>query len=197
MAVLSDVYKTKNNREITLTPWQASVFEATIEKFKQDGVGGDDVFEETYVLQKAIAEYITGNLAKGGGNGEVPIQGATVYNAILGIETVAPVAVEPEVTIDDIVKEEEVVTKEKNIKFRDMRDKDAPFRPKSMKEYLDSLKGAPKLEPGTGKGRGGIKGGGTQAINTSEGSTGKAVKFTDRAAMKAFKRNKSRNFFKR
>jgi len=66
MARLSDVYKSKNNREIVLTNFQAQVFEAVIEKFKREGVGGDDIFEETYVLQKDIAEYITGNIAEGG-----------------------------------------------------------------------------------------------------------------------------------
>jgi len=90
MARLSDVYKTKNNREIVLDAFQANVFEATIEKFKADGVGGDDIFEETYVLQKEIAEYITGNIAAGsGGIGGLATQ---TYNYILGIETVAPTA---------------------------------------------------------------------------------------------------------
>lgn len=90
MARLSDVYKTKNNREIVLDAFQANVFEATIEKFKADGVGGDDIFEETYVLQKEIAEYITGNISAGsGGIGGLATQ---TYNYILGIETVAPTA---------------------------------------------------------------------------------------------------------
>jgi len=47
MARLSDVYKSKNNREIVLTTFQAQVFEAVIEKFQRAGVGGDDIFEET------------------------------------------------------------------------------------------------------------------------------------------------------
>ena len=108
MARLSDVYKTKNNREIVLDAFQANVFEATIEKFKADGVGGDDIFEETYVLQKEIAEYITGNIAAGsGGIGGLATQ---TYNYILGIETVAPTAppvvVEPTpVAPDPIVQE--------------------------------------------------------------------------------------------
>lgn len=108
MARLSDVYKTKNNREIVLDAFQANVFEATIEKFKADGVGGDDIFEETYVLQKEIAEYITGNIAAGsGGIGGLATQ---TYNYILGIEAVAPTAppvvVEPTpVAPDPIVQE--------------------------------------------------------------------------------------------
>jgi len=108
MARLSDVYKTKNNREIVLDAFQANVFEATIEKFKADGVGGDDIFEETYVLQKEIAEYITGNIAAGsGGIGGLATQ---TYNYILGIEAVAPTAppvvVEPTpIAPDPIVQE--------------------------------------------------------------------------------------------
>jgi hypothetical protein len=108
MARLSDVYKTKNNREIVLDAFQANVFEATIEKFKADGVGGDDIFEETYVLQKEIAEYITGNISAGsGGIGGLATQ---TYNYILGIEAVTPTAppivVEPTpVAPDPIVQE--------------------------------------------------------------------------------------------
>ena len=93
MAKLSDVYKTKNNREIVLDAFQANVFEATIEKFKAEGVGGDDIFEETYVLQKEIAEYITGNISSGGGAiGGLAVQ---TYNYILGIETVVAAAPSP------------------------------------------------------------------------------------------------------
>ena len=93
MAKLSDVYKTKNNREIVLDAFQANVFEATIEKFKAEGVGGDDIFEETYVLQKEIAEYITGNISSGGGAiGGLAVQ---TYNYILGIETVVAAAPTP------------------------------------------------------------------------------------------------------
>lgn len=93
MAKLSDVYKTKNNREIVLDAFQANVFEATIEKFKAEGVGGDDIFEETYVLQKEIAEYITGNIASGGGAiGGLAVQ---TYNYILGIETITAAAPTP------------------------------------------------------------------------------------------------------
>lgn len=93
MAKLSDVYKTKNNREIVLDAFQANVFEATIEKFKAEGVGGDDIFEETYVLQKEIAEYITGNISSGGGAiGGLAVQ---TYNYILGIETITAAAPTP------------------------------------------------------------------------------------------------------
>ena len=106
MARLSDVYKTKNNREIVLDAFQANVFEATIEKFKADGVGGDDIFGETYVLQKEIAEYITGNISAGsGGIGGLATQ---TYNYILGIETVAPTAPPPIAVEPDPVPPAEV-----------------------------------------------------------------------------------------
>jgi hypothetical protein len=102
MAVLSDVYKTKNNREITLTPFQALVFDAVINKFKIDGVGGDDIFEETYVLQKMIAEYITSNKPKSGATGEVRAQAVQCYNAILGITTPAVSVPQPDPIPDPI-----------------------------------------------------------------------------------------------
>tara|TARA_R110001606_G_scaffold395577_1_gene568095 strand:- start:2700 stop:3254 length:555 start_codon:yes stop_codon:yes gene_type:complete len=105
MAVLSDVYKTKNNREITLTAFQALVFDAVIRKFKIDGVGGDDIFEETYVLQKMIAEYITSNKPKSGNTGDVRGQAVECYNAILGIVVPVVSAPQPDPIEDPIADE--------------------------------------------------------------------------------------------
>ena len=76
-----------------------------IEKFKRDGVGGDDVFEETYVLQKMIAEYITSNCPKSGGPGEIPGKAVTTYNAILGIESVQVSVPQPDPITDPVVDE--------------------------------------------------------------------------------------------
>ena len=153
MAVLSDIYKTRNNREMVLTPFQADIFEATLDKLKLDGVGGDDIIEETYVLQKAIAEFITSNMAKGGANGEVPIRAVEVYNNILGIEA-SSVSTPVEVVNNDplptsplkpvkpirkpvpIVRNIPTKSTPKNIKFRDLRPADRPFRPRSMAEVL-------------------------------------------------------------
>jgi hypothetical protein len=159
-ASLSDVYKAKNNREVVLNEFQAQVFENVIEQFKSQGVGGDDIFEDTYVLQKEIAQYITGNVTAGAGSTKgLALQ---TYNFILGIETMKsdPVVVAPESDdeeIDEIeeIEEEEVVREikmgrpkstmekygpksniRKNIKFRDMRDKIRTRRPKTMAEYL-------------------------------------------------------------
>ncbi len=163
MARLSDVYKSKNNREIVLTNFQAQVFEAVIEKFKREGVGGDDIFEETYVLQKDIAEYITGNIAEGGG--AVGGLATQTYNFILGIEAAAPVVPDP--VVDPIVEEEVIPLQEspiipvkkpgpRNIPFRDLRDKNRPFRPKSMAEFLKN-RGAGGIKPAINITRGGAR----------------------------------------
>ena len=129
MARLSDVYKSKNNREIVLTNFQAQVFEAVIEKFKREGVGGDDIFEETYVLQKDIAEYITGNIAEGGG--AVGGLATQTYNFILGIEAAEPVIPDP--IVEEEIAEEEDAIEELPVSpspvFRPIP-KPRPFRPK-------------------------------------------------------------------
>lgn len=149
-ASLSDVYKAKNNREVVLNEFQAQVFENVIEQFKSQGVGGDDIFEDTYVLQKEIAQYITGNVTAGAGSTKgLALQ---TYNFILGIETMKsdPVVVAPDSDDEEIdeIEEEEVIQEikrnprksniRKNIKFRDMRDKIRTRRPKTMAEYLKS-----------------------------------------------------------
>lgn len=163
MAILSDVYKTRNNREIVLTPYQAQVFEATIEKFKRDGVGGDDIFEETYVLQKKIAEYITGNIAPSSGALVNP-KATEVYNNILGIESAVsvapPVPIEEEPTPPPLPESPKIPVKKpvrepvsptpapkpiRNIPFRDLRTK--PARPRTMTEFLRRNPGA--LTPGS------------------------------------------------
>ena len=164
MAILSDVYKTRNNREIVLTPFQAQVFEATIEKFKRDGVGGDDIFEETYVLQKRIAEFITTQLAQSSGNQNVSVRATQVYNNILGIESAVAVEpepiVEPDPTPPPLPESPKIPVKKpvgtvkapapvreapRNIPFRDLRTK--PSRPSSMTEFLRRNPGA--LRPGS------------------------------------------------
>tara|TARA_Y100000389_G_C17433654_1_gene504204 strand:- start:698 stop:1255 length:558 start_codon:yes stop_codon:yes gene_type:complete len=158
MAVLSDIYKTRNNREMVLTPFQADIFEATLDKFKLDGVGGDDIIEETYVLQKAIAEFITSNMAKGGGTGEVAVRAVEVYNNILGIETSSVTTPVEVVKNDKVVKRplkdklskfEPAGGSVKNVKFRDLRPADRPFRPSSMAEVLKMRPDLVKTNPMT------------------------------------------------
>lgn len=77
-----------SDREIVLTPFQAQVFNQTIQYFKTNGVGGDNVFEDTYVLQKRVAEYIKGNVTTGGGSPNSFVN--QIYNGVLGITPVAP-----------------------------------------------------------------------------------------------------------
>ena len=84
---LTGIYNS-NDREIVLTPFQAQVFNQTIEYFKTTGVGGDNVFEDTYVLQKRVAEYIKGNVTTAGGSASSFVN--QIYNGVLGITPVAP-----------------------------------------------------------------------------------------------------------
>lgn len=84
---LTGIYNS-SDREIVLTPFQAQVFNQTIEYFKTNGVGGDNVFEDTYVLQKRVAEYIKGNVTTSGGSASSFVN--QIYNGVLGITPVAP-----------------------------------------------------------------------------------------------------------
>ena len=84
---LTGIYNS-NDREIVLTPFQAQVFNQTIQYFKTNGVGGDNVFEDTYVLQKRVAEYIKENVTTAGGSTSSFVN--QIYNGVLGITPVAP-----------------------------------------------------------------------------------------------------------
>lgn len=79
---LTGIYNS-NDREIVLTPFQAQIFNDVIQYFRTNGVGGDNVFEDTYVLQKTVAEYIKANVGASGGNSSSFI--LQVYNGVLGI----------------------------------------------------------------------------------------------------------------
>jgi hypothetical protein len=83
---LAGIYN--NDREIVLTQFQAQVFNQTVQYFRTNGVGGDNIFEDTYVLQKRIAEYIKQNIPQGGNAPSTFIN--QVYNGVLGITTTAP-----------------------------------------------------------------------------------------------------------
>ena len=84
---LTGIYNS-SEREIVLTPFQAQVFNQTIQYFKTTGVGGDSVFEDTYVLQKRVAEYIKQNVTTSGGSTSSFVN--QIYNGVLGITPVAP-----------------------------------------------------------------------------------------------------------
>lgn len=84
---LTGIYNS-NDREIVLTQFQAQIFNDVIQYFRTNGVGGDNVFEDTYVLQKTVAEYIKENVTTGGGNPSSFI--LSVYNGVLGITPEVP-----------------------------------------------------------------------------------------------------------
>tara|TARA_B100001093_G_C26842905_1_gene1021435 strand:- start:2221 stop:2862 length:642 start_codon:yes stop_codon:yes gene_type:complete len=173
MAKLSDVYKTKNNREIVLDAFQANVFEATIEKFKAEGVGGDDIFEETYVLQKEIAEYITGNISSGGGAiGGLAVQ---TYNYILGIETITAAAptpivetpIEPDLPpIEEIAPDLPPLVQESPVVKPPKPKPYTPYRPlkpfKPVRPFKPAVNVSPKPKP-----RPIIRGGATSGGNSN------------------------------
>jgi hypothetical protein len=85
---LTGIYNS-SDREIVLNSAQANIFNQTIQYFKTNGVGGDNVFEDTYVLQKRVAEYIKENM---GGVLTMNTQSAIlqVYNGVLGISPATP-----------------------------------------------------------------------------------------------------------
>ena len=68
--------------EVTLTPFQAQVFNLAIARFSTLGVSGNSVFSDTYVLQKAVIDYISNNTITSGNQTTAATQ---VYNGILGI----------------------------------------------------------------------------------------------------------------
>ena len=70
--------------EVTLTPFQAQVFNLVIRRFSTLGVSGNSILSDTYVLQKAVIDYISNNtITSGNANADVIAQ--QVYNGVLGI----------------------------------------------------------------------------------------------------------------
>ena len=90
---LTGIYNS-SEKEIVLTPFQAQIFNQTIQYFKTNGVGGDNVFEDTYVLQKRVAEYIKQNVTTSGGSTSSFVN--QIYNGVLGITPVAPPPPQPD-----------------------------------------------------------------------------------------------------
>lgn len=68
--------------EVTLTPFQAQVFNLAIARFNQLGVNGNSVLSDTYVLQRAVIDYISNNTITSGNANAIAQQ---VYNGVLGI----------------------------------------------------------------------------------------------------------------
>ena len=83
---LTGIYNS-SDREIVLNSAQANIFNQTIQYFKTNGVSRGNVFEDTYVLQKRVAEYIKENMS---GVLTMNTQSAIlqVYNGVLGISSV-------------------------------------------------------------------------------------------------------------
>jgi hypothetical protein len=73
--------------EVTLTPFQASIFNLVIARFNTLGVNGNSVFSDTYVLQKAVIDYISNNTITSGNQTTAATQ---VYNGVLNIVPPTP-----------------------------------------------------------------------------------------------------------
>ena len=71
--------------EVELSEYQASVFVEAENILRNDGYLGEDLFEDTYVIQKAMVEYITLNITDIGTASEISSDARQVYNGILDI----------------------------------------------------------------------------------------------------------------
>ena len=72
-------------QEIELSEYQANVFVEAENILRNDGYLGEDLFEDTYVIQKAMVEYITMNIADTGTTAEISSDARQVYNGVLDI----------------------------------------------------------------------------------------------------------------
>lgn len=72
-------------QEIELSEYQANVFVEAENILRNDGYLGEDLFEDTYVIQKAMVEYIAMNITDIGTTAEISSDARQVYNGVLGI----------------------------------------------------------------------------------------------------------------
>lgn len=72
-------------QEIELSEYQANVFVEAENILRNDGYLGEDLFEDTYVIQKAMVEYISMNITDIGTTAEISSDARQVYNGVLGI----------------------------------------------------------------------------------------------------------------
>jgi hypothetical protein len=72
-------------QEIELSEYQANVFVEAENILRNDGYLGEDLFEDTYVIQKAMVEYITMNITDVGTSAEISSDARQVYNGVLDI----------------------------------------------------------------------------------------------------------------
>lgn len=71
--------------EVELSEYQASVFVEVENILRNDGYLGEDLFEDTYVIQKAMVEYIVLNITDMGTSAEISSDARQVYNGIFDI----------------------------------------------------------------------------------------------------------------
>lgn len=86
------------NQEIVFTDYQADVFNEAEMLLKTQGYLGEPLFEDTYVLNKRLAEWILANTSMSGTT--VESSATNAYNGVLGIETDIPDAPPVNVTPD-------------------------------------------------------------------------------------------------
>lgn len=72
-------------QEIELSEYQANVFVEAENILRNDGYLGEDLFEDTYVIQKAMVEYIAMNITDIGTTSEISSDARQVYNGVLDI----------------------------------------------------------------------------------------------------------------
>jgi hypothetical protein len=76
-------------QEIELSEYQANVFVEAENILRNDGYLGEDLFEDTYVIQKAMVEYIAMNITDIGTTAEISSDARQVYNGVLDIVEIA------------------------------------------------------------------------------------------------------------
>ena len=79
--------------QIIFTEYQARVFNQTEAMYKTSGFLGISLFEDSYLLSKATANYIVGNIGLSGTLDSINPSASQTYNAVLGIPT--PIAPPP------------------------------------------------------------------------------------------------------
>ena len=82
--------------EIEFSSYQSDVFVAAENLIRENGYLGESLFEDTYVLQKMMAEYVINNVPLSGQSNSITGEALDVYNDVLGIVT-------PEVVIPPTV----------------------------------------------------------------------------------------------
>ena len=82
---LSGTSKLPPVNEIVFSEFQARVFNQAEAAYKLTGYLNTPLFEDSYLLSKATAEYIVQNVPTAGGEGSVTPAALDVYRAVLGI----------------------------------------------------------------------------------------------------------------